>query len=105
MIKVNLKYNNNKIESVKISGHANYSDFGKDIVCASVSSTVITSVNAIVRIDNDAITYDEDNGIYISVIKHEFVIDTLIDNMVSLLLELEKQYKKNIMINKEVCSC
>lgn len=105
MIKVYLKYNNNLIESIKITGHACYDVYGKDIVCASVSSIVITTVNAIIRLDEKTIDYTEDDGIYISVLKHEHVIDILIDNMISLLLELEKQYKKNIIINKEVCSC
>ena len=43
MIKVEIE--NNKIE---IKGHANYDDYGKDIVCASVSSIVITTINAII---------------------------------------------------------
>ena len=104
MIKINLKYNNDLIESVSIVGHANFADYGKDIVCASVSSIVITSVNAIIRLDNDSISYDDSNGINISILKHNKVTDTLIYNMVSLLNELEVQYKKNILINKEVHS-
>ena len=39
--------------------HAMYDDFGKDIVCSSVSSIVITTVNAIERIDNESISYTE----------------------------------------------
>lgn len=104
MIKVNLKYNNDLIESISIVGHAGFDDFGKDIVCASVSSIVITSVNAIIRLDSDSIDYDDSNGLSINVLNHNDVTDTLIDNMVSLLKDLEKQYKKNIII-KEVCSC
>ena len=105
MIKINLKYNNELIESVDVCGHALYDDYGKDIVCASVSSIIITTVNSIIRLEADSINYKNENGIYISILKHNRVTDTLIDNMVSLLEELEKQYKKNIIINKEVCSC
>lgn len=105
MIKVNLKYSNDIVESFSITGHANFDIYGKDIVCASVSSIVITSVNAIIRLDNGSIDYKNDDGIYVSVLKHNKVIDTLIDNMVCLLRELEKQYSKNIIISKEVCSC
>ncbi|MBP3920018.1 MAG: ribosomal-processing cysteine protease Prp [Bacilli bacterium] len=105
MIKIYLKYNNNLIDSIKIKGHAMYAPYGKDIVCASVSSIVITSVNAIIRLNSDSISYEEKDSLNISVLNHNNITDTLIDNMVSLLLELEKQYKKNIMINKEVCSC
>ena len=51
MIKVKLTRDSNKIKKVTIKGHALYADFGKDIVCAAVSSTVITSVNAALLID------------------------------------------------------
>lgn len=101
MIKVILKKNSNLYESVFISGHANFADYGKDIVCASVSSIVITSVNAIIRLDSDSISYDDSNGINISILKHTKVTDILIKNMVSLLFDLEKQYKKNIIISEE----
>ena len=104
MIKVNLKYNNDLIESISILGHAGFDVYGKDIVCASVSSIVITSVNAIIRLNSDSISYDDSNGISVNVLIHNDVTDTLIDNMVCLLKDLEKQYKKNIII-KEVRSC
>ena len=104
MIKVSLKYSGNLIDSIEIIGHANYDLYGKDIVCASVSSIVITSVNGIIRLDSNSIDYKNNDGIFISILNHNKVVDTLIDNMVSLLKELEKQYKKNIII-KEVHSC
>ena len=102
MIKVSLKYVDDLIESVDISGHAGFDLYGKDIVCSSVSSIVITTVNAIVRLEPDSVDYKNSDGIFISVLNHNKVTDTLILNMVSLLEELEKQYKKNIIINKEV---
>jgi len=105
MIKIKLKYNKGLIDSINVSGHAYYDDYGKDIVCASVSSIVITTVNAIIRLESNSIDYNDKDGIFISVLNHNKVTDALIDNMVSLLFELEEQYKKNIMINKEVCSC
>ena len=104
MIKICLKYNKELIESINISGHANFDIYGKDIVCASVSSIVITSINAIIRLDDKSIDYNEKDGINISVLSHNKITDTLIENMVSLLKELEKQYEKNIII-KEVHSC
>ena len=104
MIKVNIKYSGSLIDSIDIFGHAGYDQYGKDIVCASVSSIVITSVNGILRLDSKSISYRDENGIFISVLNHGRVTDTLIDNMVSLLKELENQYKKNIII-KEVHSC
>ena len=93
------------IASIDISGHALYASYGKDIVCASVSSIVITTINAIVRLDQKAIDYSLNDGILISILNHNRIVDTLIDNMVSLLKDLQKQYEKNIIISEEVCSC
>lgn len=98
MIKVNIKKNH-----IEIKGHAMYDDAGKDIVCAAVSTIVITTVNAIVRFDNNAVKYEEKDGyISIDILKDTIVTNTLILNMIELLKDLEKQYKKNIKINEEV---
>ena len=101
MIKVKLVKDNNKIRRVIITGHANYDDFGKDIVCASVSATVITSVNASLSIDSDSLIYNEDNGLDIEVIKDDIVTTKIIDNMINNLYELERAYPKNIEIKEE----
>ena len=94
MIKVIIE--DNKIE---VSGHANYDDYGKDIVCASVSSIVITTINGIIDIDEEAILYEEEkNKIKIEIKKEDKVIRKLIDNMVFMLESLEKDYPKNIKI-------
>lgn len=94
MIKV--KINNNKIE---ISGHANYDEYGKDIVCASVSSIVITTINAILEIDSDSIYYEDlNNKMIIKVLKDEDIVNKLINNMILLLKQLENDYKDYIKI-------
>jgi len=87
-------------DSITITGHANYDDFGKDIVCASVSSIAITTINAIKRFDNDSLTYEEKDGyLNIKILKHSKEVDILITNMLDLFKELELQYNKNIKIN------
>ena len=97
MIKIEIKKN-----QILIKGHADYAEFGKDIVCASVTSIVTTTVNAIMRLD-DAINYKSESGlIEIIIKKHSDLVDTLILNMTELLKELEKKYKKNIKIYEEV---
>ena len=95
MIKVDLTKEN----VITISGHANYDEKGKDIVCASVSSIVITTINAIIEIDNDAIDYsDLDNKIIIRILKEDEIVNKLINNMILLLESLEKDYKDYIKI-------
>lgn len=94
MIKVEIE--NNKIE---IKGHANYDDYGKDIVCASVSSIVITTINAIIEFDPESIYYEDlNNRILIEKLKDNDITNKLINNMIELLEELEKSYKDNIKI-------
>ena len=94
MIKVEIE--NNKVE---INGHANYDDYGKDIVCASVSSIVITTINAIIEFDPESIYYEDlNNRILIEKLKDDDITNKLINNMIELLEELEKSYKDNIKI-------
>ena len=94
MIKINI----NKDE-ITIKGHSGYSEEGSDIVCASVSSICITTVNALLSIDEDCIEYiDKDGYLNIKIKKHSDVINKLIDNMINLLSELQKDYSKYIEI-------
>lgn len=97
MIKVNIK--NNKII---VTGHANFADYGKDIVCASVSSIIITSINACLRIDDESVSYkEEDSKLTIVVNKASDNIKKIIENMIYMLEELAETYNKNIKIVKE----
>lgn len=94
MIKINIKE-----DEITIKGHSGYAEEGFDIVCASVSSIAITTVNALLSIDEDCIEYVEKDGyLNIKLKKHNEVIDKLINNMINLLKELEKNYKKYIEI-------
>ncbi len=88
-------------DHIEIKGHAMFDDYGNDIVCAAVSSIVITSINGILSIDKDSIKYNQDDGlIEIDVLKHTKEVDALISNMINLLKELSLQYKKNIQIEE-----
>ena len=84
-----------------IDGHAGYAEIGKDIVCAAVSSTVITSVNSCLTIDNESISYEDKNGLDIKVLKDDEVTTKIINVMITNLYELEKAYPKNIKIKEE----
>ena len=95
MIKISIKD-----DEIIISGHANYEDYGKDIVCASISTIAITTINAIIEFDNTSIDVEEKNGyLKINILKHTKEVDTLISNMNKLFNELEVKYPKNIKIN------
>jgi len=102
MIKVNVLVDKN-IKEINIIGHANYSEYGKDIVCSATSSIVITTVNGIISFDENYITYEElPNKFIIKINEHNNITDKLITNMLNLLQELEKDYPKYIKIKEEI---
>lgn len=99
MITIEVKNKENYINFVKIKGHAGYAEEGFDIICASVSSIAITTVNAIVRINEKAIVYSEDDGLLeIGILEYNETINILMENMKSMFEELEKQYEEYIKI-------
>ena len=99
MIKIKVNKENENYKSISIKGHAGYAEEGYDIVCASVSSIAITTINAIISIDKDSIVYSEEDGlIELGILKSSDIINKLLDNMVNMLNELKDQYKKYIEI-------
>ena len=97
MIKIRIKD-----KEIIITGHANYDEYGKDIVCASVSSIVITSINASLRIDKEFLTYKEEKDkLTINIIGDNNNALLVIENMIAMLKELALTYKKNIKIEEE----
>lgn len=99
MIKVSVIRNGKKLDSVEIKGHAMYDDYGKDIVCSSVSSITVTTINAILSINENFIEYDEKPGLVtIKVITDDDICFKLLENMLMLFSELSYKYPKNIKI-------
>ncbi len=87
-------------KKIAISGHAYFDDYGKDIVCASVSSIVFTTINGILNINDKAIKYINDDILEIYILSDDEITKKLIRNMIDLLKELEKQYPKNIKVKE-----
>ena len=101
MIKVSISKNNNIIESIKCSGHANYANYGKDIVCASFITMIITTINGILEFDEKAISYTDSNNLEIVNIKKDNITNSLLNNLVNMIYELKENYDKNISIKEE----
>ena len=101
MIKVRISKKNNIIESIKCNGHAGYDEYGKDIVCASFSTMIITTINAILEIDKQAISYTDTNNLEIINIKKDNITNSLLNNLVNMIYELKENYDKNIKVKEE----
>lgn len=96
---INISYKkDNIIKEVKISGHANFEIFGKDIVCAAVSSIVTTTINNILTLDSDAIKYVDEDGYILITNMDSDIANKLLNTMLNMLSDLAKDYPKNIKI-------
>ena len=99
MIKVNVVKEESNYKKISILGHAMYDDYGKDIVCSAVSSIVTTTVNGLLSLDRESITYMvSKKGMTITIKSIDRTTQILIRNMINLLKELEKNYKENIEV-------
>ena len=80
--------------SLIVTGHANYDDYGKDIVCASVSSLITCTVNGIYSLNKNSILYkDDSNTIEIKILDDENALK-LFNNLILMLKDLAKDYPK-----------
>ena len=87
--------------SLIVTGHANYDDYGKDIVFASVSSLITCTVNGIYGLNKNSILYkDDSNTIEIKILDDENALK-LFNNLILMLKDLAKDYPKNIKIESE----
>jgi len=96
MIKV--KTSENKIV---IRGHANFDNYGKDIVCAAVSSIVTACVNDIYIVNPDSLDYEDDGDkITIKIKNNDELVIKLLNNLKELLLNLAEDYPQNIKVER-----
>ncbi len=101
MIKVNYNIKNGLLKKVIIKGHANYDVCNKDIVCSSVSSIAICSINASLRINENSLKYKKQDGfIEIDSICEDKITQNILMNMIEHFKELSNEYPKNIKIKE-----
>ncbi len=100
MINVTVK-RDKSINEIRIVGHAKYDIYGKDIVCAGVSSALITTVNACLRFDEDSIEFNEENNFFLRNIKQDEITNILLENLVEVFKSIQDKYKENIKVKEE----
>ena len=99
MIKVKITKDQDIYKKVVITGHAKYDDYGKDIVCSAASSIVTTTINGILSLNKDSLSYENsEKGLFITINSSDETTQTLVDNMINLLKELEENYPTNVNV-------
>ena len=102
MIKILVNKKSNHLSYIKISGHANYSNGGSDIVCAAVSSIAQTSINACLMFNSSCFNYKVNDGlIIIENISSDEITLKLLSNMLLMLEQVANDYPKNVNIRNE----
>ena len=101
MLKIDIAKSGDTINEIRFIGHALYDVKGKDIVCAAVSSSMLTTVNAIMRFDEHSLKYEEADNVVITNLKKDDITNKLLDNLYCVLKELERQYPKFIKITEK----
>lgn len=104
MIKVRITTHQGQVNAIEISGHANSNEYGKDLVCAGVSSVVTGVCNTLAHHDFlDIGTIDFKEG-YVSIAskhmtsEHQLILETLITTLEN----IEENYGTYIrIINQE----
>ena len=93
-------YNNNQIKSFKIIGHADYAEYGYDIVCSGITTAVFTSLGLIKKYLNESeYDYQELDGIISLNFKEtNQLVNDIIENLIEVLKNIERQYPKNLKI-------
>lgn len=99
MVKIKVRKLNDSIKSIEIFGHAGFDQYGKDIVCAAISSISIGLLNAIDILTDETCEVEmTDNHIRIIVIKTDKIIQTVLSVGIIQLKTIEERYPKNLKI-------
>ena len=104
MVRVKILKKEEKISKITFIGHSMYDVIGKDIVCSSISSIMITTINGIELLSKGDVKEKlSKDKVEINVINNNNIVDTLLLNMITLLRDLEEQYPNNLKIEEEIC--
>lgn len=102
MISIEVIRDNNSIVQISSKGHSGYEDIGKDIVCSSVSTLMIYSINLLEKMNvNFEYKVDEKEVMMSIIIKTiDAISDSIMETLLKCLEDLSSQYKKFINIRK-----
>ncbi|MBE7025794.1 MAG: ribosomal-processing cysteine protease Prp [Ruminococcaceae bacterium] len=103
MTKVEIKRTANKITAFTVCGHSGYGEAGEDIVCASVSAVVWSTVNGLTDIAGLPVEYESRDGFVSCNVpplsgQEREKADLLLESMVAFLQALSEQYQEFVKV-------
>lgn len=104
MIKVFIKETKQQITQVTVKGHANSAEYGKDLICASVSTAVTGIINELMKrkvFEEGRAYYELDEGfVNIIMITSDRDGQVVLETFVTILETIENSYPKYLTITK-----
>lgn len=103
MINIDLLINNEEIVGFEISGHANFDEYGSDIVCAAVSILAYTCINTLDKNEKNIEFLDNEDKMYLYYKDDDIKTKVIYDYFLTGIDSLEKSYEDYVKLNyKEV---
>jgi hypothetical protein len=87
--------------SLNVSGHAEYGEYGKDLVCASVSSIMFGFMNALDALDEKIEIEQLENEIVIKNHTNLSVVDDYFELVIMQLKTIEESYGDFIKVERK----
>ena len=109
MIKIKIQRQKNKIIYFEIKGHANFSEYGEDVICAAVSSVGQMTVNGLIETLKlkKKLKFIEEDGYIECDLKNSGLTDDelknadiLVESMYSYLKEVAKSYSNFVKLKE-----
>ena len=95
-------YKNDQFVSFQIKGHANYSEYGTDIVCAGITTATFTTLGLLQKVLNkNSYKYAEKDANIDFVLLEQNdseLVKQIIQNFIEVLENIEKQYPKHLKL-------
>ena len=101
MIKVIYEVQNDKYLSLDVSGHAEYDESGKDLICASVSSIIFGFMNAIDALNEEVEIKQLTNQITITNHSSSNIIQDYFELVMVQLKTIEESYGDFIKVERK----
>ncbi len=103
MITAEFRKTAGKITGFVVKGHSGYKEAGEDIVCASVSAVVWSTVNGLCEVAKLPASYESRDGFVSCTLsslspREQEKADLLLKSMLSFLKELSKQYTEFVKV-------
>ncbi|MDO4940760.1 MAG: ribosomal-processing cysteine protease Prp [Erysipelotrichaceae bacterium] len=101
MIKVIYEVKNDQYISLSVKGHANSDEYGKDLICASVSSIMFGFMNALDMLDEDVKIKQLTNKITISNHSSSEMVQDYFELVMVQLKTIEESYRDFIKVERK----